>query len=172
MTLDGVMQAPGRPDEDRRGGFEHGGWATPYDGRLVSHIIAVADLRQRGGLSWPSGPAEENLSSPDCRASARFYMTNSCMAPPMQLYYKEIAQDLTSRLSAGRLLDVGTGPGRLLQAICRLSRPFPPGFSRAIPPGVPGSRDGVQAALVVLRCPVVFPGLRRWRYESPSITRS
>src|SRR5947199_10209031 len=30
MTLDGVMQAPGRPDEDRRGGFEHGGWATPY----------------------------------------------------------------------------------------------------------------------------------------------
>jgi dihydrofolate reductase len=30
ITLDGVMQAPARPDEDRRGGFEHGGWATPY----------------------------------------------------------------------------------------------------------------------------------------------
>src|SRR5260370_3448510 len=30
LTLDGVMQAPGRPDEDRRGAFEHGGWATPY----------------------------------------------------------------------------------------------------------------------------------------------
>jgi len=27
----GIMQAPGRPDEDRRGGFEHGGWATPYN---------------------------------------------------------------------------------------------------------------------------------------------
>jgi dihydrofolate reductase len=30
VTLDGVMQAPGRPDEDDRDGFEHGGWAVPY----------------------------------------------------------------------------------------------------------------------------------------------
>ena len=30
VSLDGVMQAPGRPDEDRRGGFEHGGWAIRY----------------------------------------------------------------------------------------------------------------------------------------------
>jgi hypothetical protein len=30
LTLDGVMQAPARPDEDRRDGFAHGGWALPY----------------------------------------------------------------------------------------------------------------------------------------------
>ena len=31
VALDGIMQAPGRQDEDTRGGFEHGGWALAYD---------------------------------------------------------------------------------------------------------------------------------------------
>lgn len=30
VTLDGIMQAPGGPDEDRDGGFSHGGWTRPY----------------------------------------------------------------------------------------------------------------------------------------------
>src|SRR3954468_13084438 len=30
MSLDGVVQAPGGPEEDTDGGFAHGGWAAPY----------------------------------------------------------------------------------------------------------------------------------------------
>ncbi len=30
LTLDGVLQAPGAPDEDRDGGFPYGGWSFPY----------------------------------------------------------------------------------------------------------------------------------------------
>src|SRR4051812_495478 len=47
LTLDGVMQAPGGPDEDREGGFEHGGWQGPYSddvmGRLVTEGFIDAD---------------------------------------------------------------------------------------------------------------------------------
>jgi dihydrofolate reductase len=40
VTLDGVMQAPGRPDEDRRGGFEHGGWAVPNTDDVMAGVMA------------------------------------------------------------------------------------------------------------------------------------
>jgi dihydrofolate reductase len=39
LTLDGVMQAPGGPDEDRDGGFRHGGWQAPYTDEAVGRLI-------------------------------------------------------------------------------------------------------------------------------------
>jgi dihydrofolate reductase len=39
VTLDGVMQAPGRPDEDERDGFEHGGWAASYADEVMGHAM-------------------------------------------------------------------------------------------------------------------------------------
>jgi dihydrofolate reductase len=38
LTLDGVMQAPGRPEEDRRGNFQYGGWGAPYAAMASSAI--------------------------------------------------------------------------------------------------------------------------------------
>jgi dihydrofolate reductase len=38
VTLDGVIQAPARPDEDVRGGFEHGGWAVPYADQVMGKM--------------------------------------------------------------------------------------------------------------------------------------
>jgi dihydrofolate reductase len=46
-TLDGVMQAPGRPDEDERGGFAHGGWAVPYNDPVMGR--AMGERMARGG---------------------------------------------------------------------------------------------------------------------------
>jgi dihydrofolate reductase len=47
LSLDGVMQAPGRPDEDLRGGFEHGGWAIPYNDEVKGR--AMGQGMARGG---------------------------------------------------------------------------------------------------------------------------
>jgi len=43
LTLDGVMQAPGRPDEDLRGGFAHGGWARPRGDSVAQALGGIAE---------------------------------------------------------------------------------------------------------------------------------
>jgi dihydrofolate reductase len=49
LTLDGVMQAPGRPDEDRRDGFEHGGWGLPYSDSVMGEV-AAASMANTGAI--------------------------------------------------------------------------------------------------------------------------
>jgi len=39
ITLDGVMQAPGGPEEDPSGGFEYGGWLAPFNDEVFNKFL-------------------------------------------------------------------------------------------------------------------------------------
>jgi dihydrofolate reductase len=91
LTLDGVMQAPGRPDEDTRGGFGHGGWARPYFdpvmGRVAAEGIAKAPALLFGRRTyedfyavWPKrtdNPFTEVLNN------ARKYVASTTLREPL-----------------------------------------------------------------------------------------
>ncbi|MGB7872990.1 MAG: dihydrofolate reductase family protein [Anaerolineales bacterium] len=74
ITLDGVIQAPGSPEEDTAGGFTHGGWTLPYwhddIGAHFGSIFAEADTLLLGRKTWQShaaafepNPAEDPFSN-------------------------------------------------------------------------------------------------------------
>ena len=56
MTLDGVYQGPGGVDEDRRGGFERGGWQAHHNdeelGAFIRSAYASADAMLLGRVTW------------------------------------------------------------------------------------------------------------------------
>ncbi len=73
LTLDGVMQAPGGPDEDREGGFEQGGWVWPYfdevfadaveDGLSSSDVLLLGrKTYEIFAAYWPTATDDEDLA--------------------------------------------------------------------------------------------------------------
>ena len=46
ISLDGVMQAPGGPQEDESGGFKYGGWVAPYGDKVGGQVVQE-ELKQR-----------------------------------------------------------------------------------------------------------------------------
>jgi dihydrofolate reductase len=72
-TLDGVMQAPGMPEEDTEGGFDQGGWQVPYfdeeSGQVMSEGMAAFDALLLGRKTyeifagyWPYAPSENPIA--------------------------------------------------------------------------------------------------------------
>lgn len=62
ITLDGVMQGPGRPDEDTRNGFSHGGWAIPGNDEVMGRALGERMGRPDGGLLLGRRSYEEMLA--------------------------------------------------------------------------------------------------------------
>jgi dihydrofolate reductase len=62
LTLDGVMQGPGRPDEDTRGGFEHGGWAVMANDDPDIGSAMGERMAESGGLLLGRRTYEDLLS--------------------------------------------------------------------------------------------------------------
>ena len=56
VTVDGVYQGPGGPGEDRRGGFDRGGWVAPFfddeTGTFVTSVFERADALLLGRKTW------------------------------------------------------------------------------------------------------------------------
>ena len=67
VTLDGVMQSPGRPDDDTRGGFSHGGWAPPYGDEVMGRALGARMGRPDGGLLLGRWSYEEMLAAWNAR---------------------------------------------------------------------------------------------------------
>jgi dihydrofolate reductase len=74
LSLDGVMQAPGSPEEDTDGGFAHGGWQRPYVddalGASAAEGMAATDTYLFGrrtyeimAAHWPTAPADDPFTA-------------------------------------------------------------------------------------------------------------
>ncbi len=74
LSADGIMQAPGGPNEDQSGGFQHGGWVVPYVdegfGEFMDSVFQKPAAFLLGRITyqifanhWPRVPPEEELVS-------------------------------------------------------------------------------------------------------------
>jgi dihydrofolate reductase len=132
VTLDGVMQAPGRPDEDTRDGFTHGGWALPYNdavmGRAMGEGMATSGALLFGRRTyedfyavWPKrtdNPFTEVLNN------AQKYVASTTLTEPLPwqnstLLKGDVAEAVASLKRQPGADIVILGSGELIQSLMR-----------------------------------------------------
>jgi dihydrofolate reductase len=133
LTLDGVMQAPGRPDEDRRGGFEHGGWALPYADSVLG-TVSGGSMASTGALIfgrrtyedfhgvWPKRTDDNPFTA--VLNNTQKYVASTTLKEPLpwvnSTLLKGDAAEAVARLKAQPGKDVVVlGSGVLLQSLMR-----------------------------------------------------
>jgi dihydrofolate reductase len=94
MSLDGVAQAPGAPDEDTSGGFKHGGWNLRYMEDQLAQRWALGGIVEVGGFLlgrrtyeifaayWPNAPEEEQVIAAPLNTKPK-YVASSTLEEPL-----------------------------------------------------------------------------------------
>jgi dihydrofolate reductase len=167
VTLDGVMQAPGRPDEDTRGGFADGGWAVPYGDPVLG---AKMGERMGDGFEWLFGRRtyEDLLESWNARGgpfkdslnATRKHVVSGDVATTLRWPNSELVHgDVAARVDALRQRSdanlVIMGSGVLIRSLAAAG--VIDEYVLMIAPVVVGAGrrlfgDGVQFALRLLDC--------------------
>jgi dihydrofolate reductase len=133
LTLDGVMQAPARPDEDLRGGFEHGGWAPPYFDSVMGSVAAEGMARNGALLFgrwtyedfanvWPNRPADDPFVK--VLNESQKYVASRTLEEPLRwrnsTLLKGEASETVARLKQELDKDLTVlGSGELVQSLMR-----------------------------------------------------
>jgi dihydrofolate reductase len=129
VTLDGVMQAPARPDEDPRDGFSRGGWAAPYAAMTrVGPVFARAGALLLGRRTyvdfanvWPSRP--ESPFTPWLNATPKYVASRTLREPLPWVNSTLLGGDVATAVARLRrelekdLLVLGSG--ELVQSLMR-----------------------------------------------------
>ncbi len=130
LTLDGVVQAPGRPDEDVRGGFAHGGWATAYADPVMGKVAAES-MASTGALLfgrrtyedfYAVWPHRKNNPFTEVLNSTRKYVASRTLKEPLpwsnSVLLKGDAAKAVAELKARPGKDIVVlGSGALLQSL-------------------------------------------------------
>jgi dihydrofolate reductase len=127
LTLDGVMQAPGLPDEDLRGDFRYGGWAAPYSKDAMGRVLGQR-AGQTGGMLlgrrtyeqfaafWPKQPDNPYTEALNRQQK---YVVSSTLHDPEWVNSHVIAFDDIRGLKSEQNLVI-LGSGELVRSIPHL----------------------------------------------------
>jgi dihydrofolate reductase len=132
LTLDGVMQSPADPDEDRRDGFEHGGWAPPYFDQVMGDV--AAERIAKGGAMlfgrrtyehfasfWPTQPDDNQFAS--VLNNRQKYVASTTLEEPLSWSNSTLLQgdamEAVAKLKEQPDDLVVLGSGELVQSLMR-----------------------------------------------------
>jgi len=133
MSLDGVAQAPGLPDEDRSGGFQHGGWHMQYMEDETTMKWVLDGILEAGGFLlgrrtweifpayWPNAPEEEQVVAEPLTTKPK-YVASTTLTEPLGWQGSTLLQgDLEDAVGALKQEDGGDlhviGSTQLVQAL-------------------------------------------------------